>query len=168
VNIRLERAGETESIRAVQLAAFGQPDEADLVEALRESGDAVLSLVAEEDGRGVGHVLFSRLTIHADDGAVLPAVALAPMAVVPERQRQGIGSALLSEALRACRARGERIVIVVGHLDFYRRFGFTHERAARLDSEFQCEAFMALELEPGALNGLSGRVEYAAPFRRFA
>jgi putative acetyltransferase len=168
LNIRLERAGDAESIRAVQLAAFGQPDEADLVEALRESGDAVLSVVAEEAGRSVGHVLFSRLTIHADDGAVVPALALAPMAVVPDRQRQGIGSALLTEAFRECRARGEGIVIVVGHVEFYPRFGFSHERAAGLDSEFQCDAFMALELDPGALGGLTGRVEYAPAFQRFA
>ena len=167
LSIVLERPGAVAAIRAVELAAFGRPDEADLVEALRENGDAVLSVVAEDAGRSVGHVLFSRLTIHADDGTVVPALALAPMAVVPERQRQGVGSALLTEALRECRARGERIVIVVGHVEFYPRFGFSRERATRLDSEFQCDAFMALELEPGALNGLSGRVEYAAPFRRF-
>jgi len=166
--VRLERPGDAGAIRAVEVAAFGQPDEADLVDALRESGDAVVSAVAEDSGRIVGHVLFSRLTIHADGGEVVAALALAPMAVLPERQRQGIGSALLTEALRECRARGERIVIVLGHLEFYPRFGFSRERASRLDSEFQCEAFMALELEAGALQGLAGRVEYAAPFRRFA
>jgi putative acetyltransferase len=167
LNIRPERAGDAEAIRSVELAAFGQPDEADLVDALRAGGDTVLSLVAEAESRIVGHVLFSRLRIHVDDGAIIPAVALAPMAVAPERQRRGIGSALLHEALRECRARGERIVIVVGHVDFYPRFGFSHERASQLRSEFQGEAFMALEFEPGALNGLSGRVEYAVPFRRF-
>jgi len=152
----------------VAAAAFEQPDEADLVDALRESGDAVLSVVAEEDGRIVGHVLFSRLTIHGARGEIVAALALAPMAVVPERQRQGVGTALLTGALRECRARGERIVIVLGHPEFYPRFGFSHERASRLDSEYQCDAFMALELEAGALQGLAGRVEYAAPFRRFA
>jgi putative acetyltransferase len=168
LKIRVERPDDTGAIRAVQSAAFGQPDEADLVDALRESGDAVLSLVAEIGGRIVGHVLFSRLTIHVDDGPVVAALALAPMAVVPERQREGIGSTLLTEALRECRARRERIVIVVGHVDFYPRFGFSHERASHLRSELQCEAFMALELEPDALNRLAGRVEYAVPFRRFA
>lgn len=168
MTIRPERAGDAAAIRSVELAAFGQPDEADLVDALRAGGDAVLSLVAEADGRVVGHVQFSRLTIHVDDGRTLPAVALAPMAVVPERQRQGIGSALVSAALRECRARGERIVIVVGHVAFYPRFGFSHQRASLLRSEFQCEAFMALELEAGALQDLAGRVEYAAPFCRFA
>src|SRR5262249_37270843 len=117
--IRLERAGDAGSIRAVQLAAFGQPDEADLVDALRDGGDAVLSVVAEENERIVSHVLFSRLRIHAGDDAVVPALALAPMAVAPERQRQGIGSALLTEALGECRARSERLVIVVGHVGFY-------------------------------------------------
>jgi putative acetyltransferase len=99
---------------------------------------------------------------------MVAALALAPMAVVPERQRQGVGTALLTEALRECRLRGERIVIVLGHLDFYPRFGFSHERASRLDSEFQCDAFMALELAADALQGLAGRVEYAPPFRRLA
>jgi putative acetyltransferase len=167
LNVRLERPGDAGAVRAVEVAAFGQPDEAELVDALRDSGDAVLSVVAEEHDRIIGHVLFSRLRIHIDNGEVVPALALAPMAVVPERQRQGIGSALLTAALHECRARGERIVIVLGHVDFYPRFGFSHDRAARLDSEFQGEAFMALELAPGALQGLAGRVEYAAPFRRF-
>jgi putative acetyltransferase len=167
LNLRLERPGDAGAIRAVQIAAFGHPDEADLVDALRESGDSVISVVAEKDGRLVGHVLFSRLTIHADGGEIVAALALAPMAVVPERQRQGVGTALLTEGLRECRVRGERIVIVLGHLDFYPRFGFSHERASRLDSEFQCDAFMALELEADALQGLAGRVEYAPAFRRF-
>jgi putative acetyltransferase len=166
LKIRQERPGDAGAIRAVQLAAFGQPGEADLVETLRESGDAVVSVVAEDHGRIVGHVLFSRLTIHGAGGRIVPALALAPMAVAPERQRQGVGSALLTESLRECRVRGERLVIVVGHVDFYPRFGFSRERAAHLDSEFQCEAFMALELEPGALTGVSGRVEYPPPFGR--
>jgi putative acetyltransferase len=168
LNIRPERPDDAGAIRAVHVAAFGQPAEADLVEALRESGDAVFSVVAEDDGRIVAHVLFSRLAIHLDGDRIVAALALAPMAVAPERQRQGVGSALLTEALRGCRARAERIVIVVGHVDFYPRFGFSRARAAGLDSEFQCEAFMALELEPGALNGVSGRVEYAPAFGRFA
>jgi putative acetyltransferase len=167
LNVRPEHAEDGGAIRAVHLAAFGQPDEADLVEALRESGDAVLSVVAEDRGRLVGHVLFSRLSIHTSGDRIVPALALAPMAVAPERQRQGIGSALLTEAIRECRVRGERVVIVVGHLGFYPRFGFSRERAVHLDSEFQCEAFMALELEPGVLSGLSGRVEYARAFGRF-
>jgi putative acetyltransferase len=166
LKIRQETPGDAGAIRAVQLAAFGQPDEADLVDALRDSGDAVLSVVAEDHGRIVGHVLFSRLTIHIESDQIVPALALAPMAVAPERQRQGIGSALLTEALREGRVRGERIVIVVGHVDFYPRFGFSRERAAHLESEFQCEAFMALELEPGALSRVSGRVEYAPAFGR--
>jgi len=168
LTLRLERPGDAGAIRAVQAAAFGQPDEADLVDALRDAGDAVVSVVAEDRGRIIGHVLFSRLTIHAEGGGTVAALALAPMAVLPERQRQGIGTALLTEALRECRARGERIVIVVGHLDFYPRFGFSREHVTRLDSEFQCEAFMGLELEAGALQGLAGRVEYAASFGRLA
>src|SRR4051812_17582267 len=101
-----------------------------LVDALRSAGDVVLSIVAEQDEEVVGHVLFSRLKIHTEGGGVIPAVALAPMAVMPERQRQGIGSALLRAALEECRRVRECIVIVVGHTHFYPlypRFGFSHE-----------------------------------------
>ena len=113
LRILAERPGDAAAIRAVHLAAFAQRNEADLVDALRDSGEAVLSMVAEDEGRIVGHVLFSRLTIHVDDGQTVPAVALAPMAVAPERQRQGIGSTLLTEALRECRARGFPVATVM-------------------------------------------------------
>jgi putative acetyltransferase len=135
-----------------------------LVGALRESGDVVLSLVAEESGAIVGHILFSRLKLHINDGRVVTGVALAPMAVRPDRQRQGIGSTLVTAALSECRRRGERIAIVVGHTNFYPRFGFSHAKAAALRSVFQCDAFMAVELRPAALDGVAGAVEYPAAF----
>jgi putative acetyltransferase len=118
-------------------------------------------------GRVVGHILFSRVSIVTDSGTV-DALSLAPMAVMPGDQRQGIGTRLVESGLDACRELGHRIVIVLGHPEFYRRFGFSADLARNLESPFGGgEAWMALELVPGALAGISGRVEYPAPFGVF-
>jgi putative acetyltransferase len=123
-----------------------------------------LSLLAESDGRVVGHVLFSDLPIITQDGTV-EALAQAPLAVLPACQRRGIGSALVRRGLAACRERGHRIAVVPGHPDFYRRFGFSPGLAAKLASPFSGRpSFMAAELMPGALEGVAGRVEYPPPF----
>jgi putative acetyltransferase len=161
--IRAERAADHPAIRAVNEAAFGGREEADLVEALRADGAVLLSLVAEIEGQIVGHVLFGRMSIESPTGAV-PAVALAPMAVVPGHQRQGIGSQLIRAGLDLMRSLGEQIVIVVGHPAYYPRFGFSSVTASGLDAPFRREAFMALELEPCALDGVRGRVRYPAAF----
>ena len=108
-------------------------------------------MVADHDGIVVGHVLFSRLTIHADQGVAIAALALAPMAVLPSEQRQGIGSTMLTASLEECRRRRQRAVIVVGHANYYPRFGFSNQVSAQLRSRFQCEAFMGLRSSsPGA------------------
>jgi putative acetyltransferase len=151
-------------VHAINVAAFGSPDEADLVDNLRVEGAVILSLVAEWDKRLVGHVMFSRMWIEAVNGSI-PAVALAPMAVLPECQRQGIGGQLIRHGLDVLRERGERIVIVLGHPDFYPRFGFSTEKARFLLSPFPPDAYMALELSSGALAGIRGRVRYAAAFQ---
>jgi putative acetyltransferase len=161
--IRAEHDADHPAIRAVNEAAFGGRDEADLVEALRDGGAVLLSLVAEVDGQVVGHVLFGRMSIETPTGDV-PAVALAPMAVLPGYQRQGIGSQLIPAGLDHLRSLGEQIVIVVGHPAYYPRFGFSSETAGGLDGPFRGEAFMALELTPGALAGVRGRVRYPAAF----
>jgi putative acetyltransferase len=111
----------------------------------------------------VGHILFSRVFIH-DNRGPMPAVALAPVAVVPERQRRGIGSMLVRAGLQECRVRAERIVLVVGHPDYYPRFGFSHPLTRNLRSPYEGNAFMALELVAGALEGVNGRVRYPAAF----
>jgi putative acetyltransferase len=164
LRIRTETAADREAVREVLRLAFGRDDEASLVEVLRDDGWVRTSLVAEIDGRIVGHLLFSELPIVSATGTV-PALALAPVAVLPACQRQGIGSQLIRRGLDACRDQGDRIVIVLGHPDFYRRFGFSSELARALDSPFSGEpSFMAMELVAGALDGVSGRVQYAPPF----
>jgi putative acetyltransferase len=162
--VRREASGDLNAIRHVNRRAFGQDDEARLVDALREGGYLQLSLVAEHAGRIVGHILFSDLPIITDTHT-FPAVSLAPMAVLPAFQRQGIGSALVRRGLEACRERGHRVVLVLGHPEFYRRFGFSSALAAPLKSPFGGgEAWMALELERGALDDIAGHVQYPPPF----
>jgi len=158
--IRSERPSDVPAIADLNRRAFGGPAEAELVDRLRAAGLVVASLVAVADDPGnpiVGHILFSRLPIEIAQTR-LDAVALAPMAVAPERQRQGIGSALVVEGLRVCRAAGETIVVVLGHEAFYPRFGFSASLARRLSSPYGGDAFMALELQPGALDAVLERV----------
>src|SRR5437867_8940147 len=128
----IEDAEERSVIHSINAAAFGSQDEADLVDRLREEGVVLLSLVAEISERIVGHILFSRMSIETTGGSV-PAVALAPMAVLPEHQRRGIGGRLIRHGLNLLRRRGERIVIVVGHPDYYPRFGFSSEKSRFLE-----------------------------------
>lgn len=164
VVIRPETTADQDAIRHVTRLAFGQDDEARLVDALRDGGYVQVSLVAERAGRVVGHILFSELPIITEAGTV-PALALAPMAVLPGLQNQGIGSALVHKGLEACRQQGHRIVIVLGHTHFYPRFGFSPKLAANLESPFSgYDSFMALELVPGALDGVVGRAQYPPPF----
>lgn len=165
--IRPETPQDYPAIFTLHHQAFGQDGEARLVDALRAEGYVRAAFVAERAGEIVGHILFSRLLIHTDNGPI-EALALAPMAVMPTLQRQGIGSVLITEALRACQQEGHRIVVVLGHPEFYPRFGFSHTLAIPLQSPYaHGAAWMALELQPGALTNVRGRVQYAAPFAAF-
>ena len=162
--IRAEVDGDCEAIWAVNRSAFETDAEANLVNALRDGDFAAVSLVAEIGGKVVGHILFSPLTIVTKVGTV-EAVSLAPMAVLPSHQRRGIGSKLVEAGLDVCRERGHKIVVVLGHPDFYRRFGFSPDLASPLVNPFgDGEAWMSLELVTGALSGVEGRVEYPDPF----
>ncbi|HLW75839.1 MAG TPA: N-acetyltransferase [Bryobacteraceae bacterium] len=163
IHVRAETPADRGAICAIQEAAFGRPDEAELVEALRSEGAALLSLLAEWDGLPAGHVLFSRMWIESSEGR-REAVALAPVAVLPERQRQGIGGELIRKGLDRLRGAGEGMVLVLGDAEYYSRFGFSSEAARNLASPFPAEHFMAMELTPGALTGVSGRVRYARAF----
>ena len=164
VEIREEASGDVAAIRDVNRRAFGQDAEGRLVDRLRDEGYLRVSLVAEVDGRVVGHILFSDLPITAAEGGAIPAVALAPMAVVPEHQRRGIGSALVRAGLDGCRQRGFRVAIVLGHRAFYPRFGFSSALARQIEAPYAGEDFMAVELAPGAMSGVRGRVTYPPPF----
>ncbi len=166
LQLRVETPADHEAIREVNQLAFGQAAEANLVDALRAGGFARLSLVAEVEGRVVGHVLFSDLPITRAE-KVVPALALAPLAVRPEFQRKGVGSALTRRGLELGREQGHRIVIVLGHPNYYPRFGFSAALAARLDTPYPGDSFMALELVPGALGDGTGRVCYPLPFSAF-
>lgn len=162
--IRPETDADHAAIREINRRAFGTDAEGRLVDALRAGGYVRCSLVAEIDSRIVGHILFSDLPIETARGSI-PAVALAPMAVLPEYQRQGIGTALVRDGLDRCRAAGAAAVIVVGHPEYYPRFGFSAELGARIESPYAGPAFMALELVAGSLAGVQGRVDYPPPFR---
>jgi putative acetyltransferase len=151
------------AIAALTLEAFGGPYEPDLIEKLRRDGLVVAELVALEEGDVVGHILFSRLDVEVG-GRGVEAAALAPMAVRPDHQRQGIGGGLIRRGLADCRKMGIAAVIVLGHPDYYPRFGFSAARARHLATPFPGEAFMALELAPGALDGGGGSVTYPHAF----
>lgn len=165
--IRPETTADREAIRHVNQAAFGGDDEANLVDALRDGGFVEVSLVAETDGKVIAHILFSRVKIITKVGTV-DGLSLAPMAVVPEHQRKGIGTRLLWDGVEACKKLGHRIVLVLGHPKFYAEFGFSAELARQIESPFGGgEAWMALELWPDAMKGIEGRVEFSPPFKVF-
>jgi len=161
--VRDEQPRDHVQVRKVNEAAFGRSDEADLVDRLRADGAVLLSLVAEADAAIVGHILFSRMTVETAQGPVA-AVALAPMAVQPDRQGRTVGSQLVRRGLAELRARGERIVMVLGHKEYYPRFGFSSDNARNLANPFPPEALMALDLCDGALAGVHGMVRYPTAF----
>ena len=150
-------------VRSINEAAFGRPDEADLVDNLRREGAVLQSIVAEVTQRIVGHILFSRMSIETSTGLV-SAAALAPVAVLPDYQRRGIGGQLIRYGLDLLRTQGEQVVIVLGHPEYYSRFGFSSQKARALESPFPPEAYLAMELRPGALEGIRGRVKYPTAF----
>jgi putative acetyltransferase len=167
LTIRPEQPTDHSQVFKLVELAFGQPAEARLVEALRRSPAFIpeLSLVATEHERVVGHILFSRIAVRSG-ATVREALALAPMAVLPERQRAGIGSALVRQSLADARRLGHRVVVVVGHPEYYPRFGFVPGETfgIRLQFEVSPGAFMVLELQPHALAGTRGEVEYPPEF----
>jgi putative acetyltransferase len=142
---------------------FGSCAEARLIERLRDEGHIAVSLVAVEDRRVVGNVVFSHLSI-VSDASTIEAAALAPLAVSREHQRLGIGSALVREGLRVCKAQGKDVVLVLGDPSYYVRFGFSVERATGIASKHAGLSFMALELTPNALRHATGTVTYPSAF----
>jgi putative acetyltransferase len=165
LTIRAEAPGDSPAIAEVTARAFGKEREARLVDAVRRSGAYVpeLSLVAELEGRIVGHVMLSYVGLAGHERRVLE---LGPMSVIPERQREGIGSALIREALRRADDRGEPLVLVLGHADYYPRFGFRPASELGItppDASIRDEFFMALPLRTYDPT-LRGRVIFPAAF----
>ncbi len=163
--IRPEKFEDLGAIRNVNELAFGRPAEADLVDDLRRNGKVLLSLVAEDEGRVVGHILFSPVTIDSGDDQLV-GVGLAPLAVLPEFQNRGIGSLLVQGGLDRCRGAGHRFAVVLGHPAYYPRFGFVPASRFRLRCEYDVadEVFMSMELRDGALGNCAGVVKYQAEF----
>ena len=166
VIIRQEKPEDVEAIRCVNEQAFGQKEEACLVDKLRNRNVVTLSLVAVQADQIVGHILYSPVAI-ASEHPSFEAITLAPLAVLPEYQRKGIGSQLVRMSLEQCRRLGHEIVVVVGHPTYYPRFGFVPAKPKGIDCEFEVpeEAFMILELREGALGGRSGTVKFQSEFK---
>ena len=164
--IRPEQSGDIPGIRHVNASAFETGLEADLVDALRQQAHPIISLVAVSGEAVIGHILFSPVTLSSQPETRI--MGLAPMAVVPMRQRQGIGSELVRTGLDECRRLGCAAVVVVGHPEYYPRFGFSPASSFGLASEYDVpdEAFMALELKTGALRGTPGTIRFHAAFGR--
>ena len=162
-HIRAEQPDDSAAIDTVVREAFGQDDEMNLVRALREGCHNLLSLVAQQDETIVGHLLFTRLLIEGTE-QTWNAAALAPLAVRPSWQQRGIGAALVRAGLQKLIGSGETIAVVLGHEHYYPRFGFSADLAKPLLSPFNGPHWLALELTPGALKDVQGKVKYAPPF----
>lgn len=164
MQIRLEQPADISAVRDVNLSAFDTATEADLVDALRERAWPVISLVADDGGSIVGHILFSPVTLSGHPELTI--MGLAPMAVLPARQRDGIGSALVRAGLDECRQRKVGGVLVLGHPAYYPRFGFVPASRFGIHCEYDVpdDVFMAMELEPGTLRGKSGTIRYHDAF----
>ena len=164
MQIRFENEHDYAAIDAVNRAAFDTPLEARLVNVLRQQAHPLISLVAEDDGEIVGHILFSPVVVDGQENVKI--MGLGPMAVVPPRQRQGIGSALVRAGLDECRQAGFGAVVVLGHPTYYPKFGFVPSTRFGMRSEYEApeDAFMVLELKPGYLGGAGGTVRYHEAF----
>lgn len=167
MEIRFEEDRDHRAISVIHRQAFGQEAEPRLVEALRENqryGEGQ-SLVAEEFGMLLGHVLFSDLKLVGADGRAYKAAALAPVGVRPECQKQGVGSALIKEGLMSLGRMRYEVVVVLGEPEYYARFGFSQALGEKISCEYSGPYLMALELIPGVLDGATRLTcEYAPEF----
>ncbi len=163
--VRHEMPQDISAIRRVTEMAFNGKTEADIVDALRENGHSVLSLVAIQDENVIGHAIFSPVKIVSDTEG-FDAISLGPMAVLPDLQRQGVGSELVRRGLSELRQKDLGVCVVLGHAEFYTRFGFLPARQFNIRCKYDVpdEAFMVTELRKGALAKIRGTVEYSSEF----
>lgn len=156
--IRLTRSEDMDAVAALNTDAFGGPDEAAITRRLHADGDSLLSLVATRNEEIIGHIEFFRILIDGKPAAV----GLGPMSVKPEVQGQGVGSGLIRMGLIPLEARAESIVFVLGHPDYYPKFGFSSAAAALFRAPWSGPAFMAKIINPGAPQ--AGELTYPAAF----
>ncbi len=162
IEIREEHPDDVAAVRDLNRRAFGQDQESNIVDALRANGAALLSLVATVNDQVVGHIMYSPLSI----GGNVMGVALGPMAVLPERQRQGIGSKLIEAGNRKLKNAGCPFIIVVGHANYYPRFGFrpASEHGIKCEWDVPDDVFMLLVLDQAKMKGVSGLATYRYEF----
>jgi len=166
ITVRTEQPDDIAAVRAINEAAFGEPTEATIVDSLRDRCPDAVSLVAVEDDRVLGHIFFSPVTVSGGHEASR-GMGLAPMAVLPERQRQGIGSMLVQAGVDAMREQNCPFIIVLGHPEYYPRFGFTPASNQGLSCQWDGipdEAFMVLILDEPAMVDVSGTARYRDEF----
>ena len=165
ITIRAEKNTDKEAIWEVNREAFGGEDEANLVDTLRDSGCVYISLVAELDNQIVGHILYTPVTL-SENKSSLKLIGLAPMSVLSQYQKQGIGSQLVKAGLERCKDLNYDAVVVLGHPTYYPKFGFIPAKKYGIQSEYEVpdEAFMILELVPGSLEGQHGTISYHEAF----
>ncbi|HEY3382332.1 MAG TPA: N-acetyltransferase [Vicinamibacterales bacterium] len=166
ISIRLEQPGDIAAVRAVNEAAFGQPTEAIIVDVLRNACPEAISIVAVEDDQVLGHIFFSAVSVSGGH-AVAGGMGLAPMAVLPNRQREGIGTRLVHAGIDAVRERNCPFIVVLGHPKYYPRFGFMPASRHGLSCQWAGvpdDAFMVLVLDTPAMSGVSGTARYRDEF----
>ena len=163
--IREETPTDFEGVWELSAAAFETEVEANLVNLLRESDIFYISLVAEQNEKMIGHILFTPVALEGDNSGIKLA-GLAPMAVIPNLQKQGIGSRLVAEGIERCKSVGFDTIVVLGHPEYYPRFGFVPSVNYNIMSEYDVpdEAFMILELTKGCLTGKQGKIKYHEAF----
>ncbi len=161
MNIREDKLADTESIWNINAEAFETEAEANLVNALRDSGCTFISLVAETDNKAVGHILFTPVKLTGIENK-LKLIGLAPMAVLEQHQNKGIGSKLVKAGIEHCKSKGYDAIVVLGHPSYYPKFGFVPSITYGIKSEYEVpdEAFMVLELVPNSLKDYNGIIKY--------
>ena len=159
--IREEKLIDTDSIWNINAKAFETEAEANLVNALRDSGCTFISLVAETDNKAVGHILFTPVKLTGIENK-LKLIGLAPMAVIEQHQNKGIGSKLVKAGIEHCKSKGYDAIVVLGHPSYYPKFGFVPSITYGIKSKYEVpdEAFMVLELVPNSLNNYQGVIKY--------
>ena len=167
ISIRTENQTDGDAARHIHISAFGAHTEADLVDQLKADGDVTVSLVATDGSALFGHILFSPLAI-SDPGDSLKVVSLAPLAIIPEWQRRGIGSMLVRKGIQVCDDVGVDAIIVVGAPEYYERFGFSSGLATKVRLPYSGPACMALEVRHGALDIDDTVVTYPDAFSRLS